>query len=279
MRIAFQGATGAYSEAAALRGWPDAQPVPHESFEEVFAAVSAGRVSHGILPIENSVGGSIHRNYDLLLEHDLPIVAEAELPVIHNLLALPGTRIDQIRRVFSHPQALAQCEKFLRSLGVEIVATYDTAGSARLVRDDRLTDTAAVASARAAEAFGLDILQEGIQDYEDNITRFIVVARDPKPLGSPDKTTIAFSLNNEPGALFKALSVFALRDIDLTKLESRPVRGRPWEYLFYVDLAAGRDELPCTRAIVHLAEFARWVKTLGSYPRCKPAERAEVAER
>jgi len=279
MRIAFQGATGAYSEAAALRGWPDAQPVPHDSFEEVFAAVSAGRVSHGILPIENSVGGSIHRNYDLLLEHDLPIVAEAELPVIHNLLALPGTRIDQIRRVFSHPQALAQCEKFLRSLGVEIVATYDTAGSARLVRDDRLTDTAAVASARAAEAFGLDVLREGIQDYEDNITRFIVVARDPKPLGSPDKTTIAFSLNNEPGALFKALSVFALRDIDLTKLESRPVRGRPWEYLFYVDLAAGRDELPCSRAIVHLAEFARWVKTLGSYPRCKPAERTEAAAR
>jgi prephenate dehydratase len=278
MRIAYQGAIGAYSEAAALRGWPHAQTVPLDAFEDVFAAVAEGRVSHGILPIENSIGGSIHRNYDLLLEHDLPIIAETELPVIHNLLALPGTRIDQIRRVFSHPQALAQCEKFLRSLGVEIVATYDTAGSARLVRDQQLTDTAAVASARAAEAFGLDILRSGIQDYEDNITRFIIVARDPAPLGTPDKTTLAFSLKNEPGALFKALSVFALRDIDLTKLESRPVRGRPWEYLFYVDLAAGRDELPCTRAIVHLAEFAHWVRTLGSYPKWR-AEVAEVAER
>jgi prephenate dehydratase len=267
MRIAFQGATGAYSESAALRAWPKSETVPHDAFEDVFAAVAAGRVSHGILPVENSIGGSIHRNYDLLLEHELPIVAETELPVIHNLLALPGTRLEQIRRVFSHPQALAQCEKFLRGLGVEIVATYDTAGSARLVRDDRLTDTAAVASARAAEVFGLEIVQSSIQDYEDNITRFILIARDTAPLGPPEKTTLAFSLKNEPGALFKALSVFALRDIDLTKLESRPIRGRPWEYLFYVDLAAGRDELPCSRAIDHLAEFAHWVRTLGSYPR------------
>ena len=169
--------------------------------------------------------------------------------------------------MFSHPQALAQCEMFLHTLpGIEIVATYDTAGSARMIRDGNLTDTAAIASLRAAEVFGLSVLQAGIQDYADNITRFLLIGRDGKPLGEPDKTTLAFALHNGPGALFKALSVFALRDIDMTKLESRPARGRPWEYVFYADLSAGRDELRCGRAIVHLAEFARWVKTLGSYP-------------
>jgi arogenate/prephenate dehydratase len=270
MRIAFQGATGAYSEAASQRAWPQAETLALDQFEDVFDAVRTGRVSHGILPIENSVGGSIHRNYDLLLEHDLPIVAETELAIVHNLLALPGTSLEAIKRVFSHPQALAQCERYVRRLpGVEIVATYDTAGSARLIREGALSDTAAIASARAAEVFGLEILQAGIQDFEDNITRFILIAAEPHPLGKPDKTTLAFALHNVPGALFKALSVFALRDIDLTKLESRPARGQPWEYLFYADLAVGRDDFRCGRAIIHLAEFARWVKTLGAYPRWK----------
>jgi len=268
MHIAFQGATGAYSESAAMRAWPGCTTQPLERFEDVFEAVQAGRVTHGLLPIENSVGGSIHRNYDLLLEHELSIVGETELTVVHNLLALPGTPIEAIRRVFSHPQALAQTERFIRTLpGVEVVATYDTAGSARLIRDGNLRDTAAVASARAAEAFGLEILRAGIQDFEDNITRFILVARDPKPLGRPDKTTLAFTLHNAPGALFKALSVFALRDIDLTKLESRPARGKPWEYLFYVDIGVGRDDVRGARAIGHLTESAQWVRTLGSYQR------------
>jgi prephenate dehydratase len=268
MRIAFQGTSGAYSEVAAQRAWPGVETIPCEQFEDVFASVAAGRTSHGLLPIENSVGGSIHRNYDLLLEHDLPIVAETELQVVHHLVALPGTELSKIRRVCSHPQALAQCESFLRGLpGVEIVATYDTAGSARAIREQGLADTAAVASARAAEIFGLEILRSAIQDYRDNITRFLLVARDPRPLGEPDKTSLVFALPNSPGALFKALSVFALRDIDLTKLESRPMRGRPWEYLFYVDLAAGRSDVRCGRAILHLTESAKWVKTLGSYAR------------
>jgi prephenate dehydratase len=157
------------------------------------------------------------------------------------------------------------------------VASYDTAGSARIIRDEGLRDTAAVASRRAAEHFGLDILCEGIQDFDHNVTRFIIVSRQPEPLGPPDKTTLAFALKNEPGALFKALSVFALRDIDLTKLESRPIPGRPWEYLFYVDLAVGRDDLRCGRAIVHLAESARWVKNLGSYPRWRPVSEGAPA--
>jgi prephenate dehydratase len=276
MRIAFQGAPGAFSEVAAQRAWPGVETVACEQFEDVFASVAAARTSHGLLPIENSTGGSIHRNYDLLLEHDLPIVAETQLQVVHHLIALPGTELGQIRRVWSHPQALAQCEFFLRSLpNVEIVATYDTAGSARSIRDQGLTDTAAVASARAAEIFGLSVLRSGIQDYRDNITRFLLISRDPQPLGTPDKTSLVFALPNAPGALFKALSVFALRDIDLTKLESRPMRGRPWEYLFYVDLAAGRADVRCGRAIVHLAESAKWVKTLGSYARwTEPAVQA-----
>ena len=280
MRIAFQGAPGAYSEAAAQRAWPGVETVPVEDFADVFAAVSSGDVSHGLLPVENSTGGSIHRNYDLLLEHDLPIVAETELQVVHSLVALPGTELPDVRRVCSHPQALAQCETFLRGLpGVEIVATYDTAGSAKLIREQGLRDTAAVASARAADIFGLAVLRSSIQDFRDNITRFLLVSRDPQPLGAPDKTSLVFALPNAPGALFKALSVFALRDIDMTKLESRPMRGRPWEYLFYVDLAAGRGDVRCGRAIVHLAESARWVKTLGSYPRWNEAAvRAASAE-
>lgn len=268
MRVAFQGEPGAYSEAAALRLRPDAATVPCQTFEEVFETVAGGRAICGILPVENSIAGSIHRNYDLLVDHELPIVAEVELPIVHHLLALPGVREEDVKRVFSHPQALAQCERFLRSLsGVELVATYDTAGSARMIRDEGHRDAAAVASARAAEVFGLATLRSGIQDFQDNITRFVVVSRGNTPLGPPNKTSIVFALPNAPGALFKALSVFALRDIDLTKLESRPMPGRPWEYLFYVDLAIARDEPSCVRALMHLSEFARWVRTLGTYPR------------
>ena len=251
MRIAYQGEPGAFSEAAARRVDQDAQLVPLRSFEEVFEAVNGGPAGYGVLPIENSIGGSIHRNYDLLLEHHLPIVGEVELPVVHYLLALPGTAMADLRRVYSHPQGLAQCERFLRTLtGVAIIATYDTAGSAKLVADEHLTDAAAIASARAGEVFG----------------------RRPLLNTVPDKTTIVFSLPNEPGSLFKALSAFALRGVDLTKLESRPIPGRPWEYLFYADLAAARDELTCARALAHLAEFAPTLRTLGSYTRWKARE-------
>lgn len=268
MRVAYQGEPGAFSEAAVLRLLPDAEPRPYPAFEDVFDAVRDGRVTLGVIPIENSIGGSIHRNYDLLLEGELAIVGEVQLPIVHNLLALPGVRLEEVRRVLSHPQALAQCAGFLRTLrDIEAIATYDTAGSAKMVRDEGRRDTAAIASERAGTLFGLDALQTGIEDYKDNITRFLAISRDRVPLGPPDKTTVVFSVRNEPAALFKALSVFALRGIDLTKLESRPVPGRPWEYLFYADVAAAREDLPCARAIVHLAEFAASLRTLGSYPR------------
>jgi prephenate dehydratase len=273
MNIAYQGEPGAFSEAAARRVDPDADLVSCRSFEEVFDGVQAGTSTYGVLPIENSIGGSIHRNYDLLLEHDLSIVAEVELPVVHHLLALPGTTLAGLKRVYSHPQGLAQCERFLRTLtGVEIIATYDTAGSAKMIADGQLMDAGAIASARAGDVFGLISLAASVQDFDDNVTRFLVVGRQPIRNLVPDKTTIVFSLPNEPGSLFKALSVFALRGIDLTKLESRPIPGRPWEYLFYVDLAAARDEVACTRALAHLAEFAPMLRTLGSYARWKTHE-------
>jgi prephenate dehydratase len=266
MKIAYQGEPGAFSEAASRLVSADASLVPCKAFEEVFASVEQGPAQYGVLPIENSIGGSIHRNYDLLMENHLPIVGEVEVPVVHHLLALPGASLPSIKRVYSHPQALAQCERFLRTLsGIEIIATYDTAGSAKMVQDGKLTDTAAIASARAGEIFALAPLASSIQDFSDNITRFIVIGRRPLNDVSPDKTTIVFSLPNEPGSLFKALSAFALRGVTLTKLESRPIPGRPWEYLFYVDLAAARDEMSCQRALGNLAEFAPVLRTLGSY--------------
>jgi prephenate dehydratase len=278
MRIAYQGEPGAFSEAAARQVDAEADLIACRSFEDVFDAVKGGPAHYGVLPIENSIGGSIHRNFDLLVEHHLPIVGELELPVVHHLLAMPGTRMDQVRRIYSHPQALAQCDRFLRTLGgVEVVATYDTAGSAKLIADEGLADAAAIASARAAEVFGLSVLRSSIQDYEHNVTRFLVIGTRPLSPAPADKTTIVFTLSNEPGALFKALSVFALRGIDLTKLESRPIPNRKWEYLFYADLAAARDTLPCARALAHLAEFAPMLRILGSYPSYKAPTGSPVA--
>jgi prephenate dehydratase len=272
MRIAYQGEPGAFSEAAARQVNADAQLIPCKSFEEVFESVQSGPASYGVLPIENSIGGSIHKNFDLLMEHELPIQGELEIRVVHHLLALPGVALGSVKRVYSHPQALAQCDGFLRTLsGVEIIATYDTAGSAKMIADEKLTDAAAIASARAGEVFGLVALKSAIQDYEGNTTRFLIVGRRPLSNAAPDKTTIVFTLGNEPGALFKALSAFALRGIDLTKLESRPIPGRKWEYLFYADLSAARDDLKCARALAHLAEFAPSLRILGSYPSCRPA--------
>ena len=272
MRIAYQGESGAFSEAAARQITTDAQPVPCRSFEDVFAAVNNSSVDYGVLPIENSIGGSIHRNFDLLLENDLPIVGELEVPVVHHLLALPGRTLEQVKRIYSHPQALAQCDRFLRTLsGVEITATYDTAGSAKMIASEQLEDAAAIASARAGEVFGLVPLKSSIQDYHNNTTRFLIVGRRPLSSERPDKTTIVFTLANEPGALFKAVAVFALRGIDLTKLESRPIPDRKWEYLFYLDVAAASDDVVCARALSHLSEFAPMVRVLGSYRSCKPA--------
>jgi len=274
VRLAYQGEPGAYSEAAALQyGGPQAETLPCKSFEDVFDAVSRQKATHGVVPLENSIGGTIHRNYDLLLDHDLTISGEVELDVVHCLQALPGTKIGDIKVVYSHPQALAQCERYLKELGASVEAVYDTAGGAKLIAEKKLAGAAALASRRAADVFGLEVLQEAVQDFEYNITRFAIIGGAPP--ADANKTTIVFALPSTPGALFKALSVFALRDINLTKLESRPMRGRPWEYLFYVEVDAPRSDLGCARALTHLAEFARWTRVLGTY---KGTERRTAAE-
>jgi len=274
LQVAFQGEPGAYSELAAFEYFgQEVKTIPCETFEEAFAAVSDGedKKIYGLLPIENSLAGSIHRNYDLMLRHELHIVGEYHLRVSHCLMALPGVQIKDIQRVHSHPQALAQCEANLERLGIQRVAESDTAGSARLVQARGDRQAAALASHRAAEVYDLEVLVDQMEDNPANYTRFLALARDPLDVENPQegdyKTSIVFSLHNQPGVLFKALSVFALRDIDLTKIESRPIPGQLWEYMFYVDFAGQAQAQPGANAISNLKEFAPFLRTLGSYPR------------
>lgn len=270
MKIAFQGEHGAYSEQAVFDYFGNVETQPCESFDAVFDSVVSGSCEAGLIPIENSLAGSIHQNYDLLLRHDLHIVGEYPLRVQHCLIALPGLAKANIKKVISHPQALGQCAAHLRALGVKTEAVYDTAGSVKMLRESGARDTAAVASRRAAEIYGMQILEEGIEDNPENYTRFLAISKTAAegPHGEA-KTSIVFTLKNQPGALFKALSVFALRDIDLTKIESRPLQGKPWEYLFYIDfLGASHEEKVC-KALDHLGEYAPMLRVLGSYPRFK----------
>ncbi|MBT3391427.1 MAG: prephenate dehydratase [Chloroflexi bacterium] len=272
--IAFQGEPGAYSELAAFEYFgAGITPLPCASFEDAFAAVTDGTAEYGLLPIENSLAGSIHRNYDLLLESDLTIVGEYHLRVSHCLMALPGTTLADVQQVHSHPQALAQCKNRLRQMGYEPIVEADTAGSARMIKDSGDQHAAALASKRAAEVYDLHILQESMEDNPANYTRFLALtAQTASGITDGDfKTSIVFSLQNQPGALFKALSVFALRDIDLAKIESRPIQGKPWEYMFYIDFSDHAASHSGQRALDHLGELAAYLRVLGSYPRHRVA--------
>ncbi len=269
MLIAIQGERGAYSEAAALEHFgPDTEILPNETFDAAFASVQSGRAQAGLLPIENSLAGSIHRNYDLLLQHTLSIVGEHHLRVRHCLIGHPGVALGDIRRVISHPQALAQCDRYLKALpDVTTSVVYDTAGSVKMVKEAGDRTVAGIASRRAAEVYGMQVLAEGIEDDPANFTRFLAIAHDPIVPTGEAKTSIVFAMRNVPGALFKAMSVFALRDIDLTKIESRPLVGKVWEYLFYVDLVGSTAEANVQRALENLGEYTSLLRVLGSYPR------------
>lgn len=269
MKIAFQGEPGAYSEQAVFNYFGDVETVPCESFDVMFDSVISGKSDALLAPIENSLAGSIHQNYDLLLRHALHIVGEYFLRVQHCLIAMPGVQMADIKKAISHPQALGQCAAYLRKQGIKAEQVYDTAGSVKMLKESGARDMAAIASRRAAELHGMQILEEGIEDNPENYTRFLAIQNEAVVPTEEAKTSIVFTLKNQPGALFKAMSVFALRDIDLTKIESRPLQGKPWEYLFYIDLIGAAHEDTVKRALNHLGEYALTLRVLGSYPRFK----------
>ena len=275
-RVAFQGERGAFSEDAArqLLG-KNVQTVACRTFEEMFAAVSSGAAEAAAAPIENSLAGSVHKNYDLLMEHDLTIIGETNVRIVHHLIAARPVSLSQLKRVHSHPVALAQCERFLRANPqLEVCPAYDTAGSVKMIVDGNTLEDAAIAGATAAEVYGAAIIAESIEDNPQNFTRFLLLCRPDratsiKTIVTNDqrKTSIVFRVANKPGGLFRSLAAFALRDIDLAKIESRPIEGRPWEYSFYLDLIGDQNEPHVERALANLSELAESVRVLGSYGR------------
>jgi prephenate dehydratase len=244
---------------------------PCERFEEVFLALAAGEVDYAVVPIENTLAGSVHENYDHLLKFRLPIIAEGRVRIIHNLIAHPRAKLSSIHRAISHPVALGQCLRFFeQNPRIRSESFYDTAGSVKRVMEQSDLTTAAIASRAAAEYYGAKILKRSIEDDIENYTRFFLLApkqrRRAKLDGRRLKTSIVFTTRNQPGALFRCLAAFALRDINLAKVESRPLRGRPWEYLFYVDLLGAPDETRVRNAMSHLGELTELLAVLGSYP-------------
>lgn len=274
MNIAFQGESGAFSEEAVLALHPNATAIASGSFEAVFEAVSSGAVDRGVIPIENSLFGSVHQNYDLLQEQDLRIVAEIQLRIRHYLLVVPGSELKDIKSVCSHPQALGQCRSFLREhlAEAEIVVVYDTAGAAKMVSERADGSRAAIASAIAGVQYKLTAIAEGIESDHQNYTRFLSLARmddagSLNPERGPFKTSVVYAQReNIPGSLYKSLAVFALRDIDLFKIESRPLVGSPGKYLFYLDLEGSTEDESIQNALRHLEEVAASVRVLGTYP-------------
>ena len=266
-KISYQGEPGAFSEQAAKAYFGKAcDTVARETFNEIFEDVVRRRSPYAIVPIENSLHGSVHQNFDLLWKHRVQIVGEVKLRIKMNLLALSGVRIKDLRAVYSHPQALGQCEKFLRSLKqVSVNPFYDTAGAAKMIAQERRRDAAAIASLQAAADYGLNILRPGIESDHRNFTRFLIIGKKQVRPKKNAKTSLIFTTKNIPGALFKCLSVFALRNINLLKIESRPIIGAPWEYLFYLDIEGDAKEKECVNALNHLQELTSYFKNLGSY--------------
>jgi prephenate dehydratase len=272
LHTGIQGELGAFSQEAARQLLGDrAEVVPYPTFEAVFRALRAGKIDGAVIPMENTLAGSVHENYDHLLHFDVRITAETNLRIVHNLIAPPGVRFADIRKVYSHPVALNQCLKFFaRQRKLERVPFYDTAGSVKMVMEQRSPDAAAIASSVAAGIYGGTILKRSIEDDRRNFTRFFLLypsKKLPAPRPSKDwKTSLVFTTRNTPGALFRGLAAFALRDLNLTKIASRPLHGKPWEYLFYVDFLGRENEPRVQNALRHLGEIADFLRVLGSYP-------------
>lgn len=275
-RAAFQGELGAFSQQAIRQLLGDAaEPVPCQRFEELFTSLRDKKVTAAVVPIENTLAGSVHENYDHLLNFNFEICAETNVRIGHNLIARPGVTFRNIRRVFSHPVALNQClDFFARNPQFERVPFYDTAGSVKMIVEEKLNDAAAIGSAVAAEIYGARVLRKSLEDDDRNYTRFFLLRRPedacrkrPTTAGQEWKTSLVFSTRNTPGSLFRALSAFALRDINLAKIESRPLRGRPWEYMFYLDLLGRVDDTRVQKALGHLEELADFLRVLGCYPK------------
>ncbi|MBX9603871.1 MAG: prephenate dehydratase [Bryobacteraceae bacterium] len=269
-KVAFQGELGAFSQQAIqqLLG-PGARPLACQRFDQVFEQLAAKKAHAAVIPIENTLHGSVHENYDLLLQHDVRIEAETNVRIVHNLVAAPGVPFRDLKEVYSHPVALNQCLNFFAANpAIRRVPYYDTAGAARMVVSENRRDAAAISSQLAAELYGVRILKRSIEDDRRNFTRFFLLSRTssrPVASGPAEKTSIVFTVRNQPGSLFRAMSVFALRDISLAKIESRPLRGKPWEYRFYLDFLGDAREQAPANALRHLGEFCDSLKVLGSY--------------
>jgi prephenate dehydratase len=268
--VAFQGERGSFSEEAAykLLG-PHIRVRPCETFSAIFEAVATGQTKYCLAPIENTLAGSVYENYDLLLKHDLHIVGEVSLRIVHNLIAFPGTTLRSVRQVYSHPVALAQCSRFFaRHPKLEKIPFYDTAGAVKMLAE-RHVRAAAIASRTAAAVYHARLLKTHLEDHHENFTRFLLLSRSATVSRRANKVSLVFSTENAPGALYRCLSVFALRDIDLTKMESRPLRGRPWEYFFYLDFIGNVKEERCRNALAHLGEVTNFLRVLGCYKRAE----------
>lgn len=265
--VAFQGEHGAYSEQAVRQHFgADIRALPCRSFLDILNTLQDGRASYGMLPVENTLAGAVISAYDLLADYDLHIQAEVIVRVEHCLMAAPGTPLAEVRRVMSHYQALAQCENTLRRMGIETVEYYDTAGAARDLAARPQPGMAAIASALAAETYGLDILVHNMEDQDFNFTRFFVLGLTPPERREPMKTSIIFTTRHVPGALYDVMGELARRGINMTKIESRPRRNRPWNYLFYVDFEGHEDDPPVQEALLGILRHASFLKVLGSYP-------------
>lgn len=265
VRIAYQGVAGAFSEQAVLQYDPNAEPVGFPAFDEAFDAAVRGDCFQACLPVENSLAGSINQTYDLLTDSVLHVVGEQVVRVHHNLLAKPGTRLQDVKRVYSHPQALAQCQGYLRKHGFEAVTDFDTAGAAKLLSENGGEGKAVLASKRAAETYGLEVLAENVEDLSFNFTRFFVLGPDPAPRGPGlQKTSLVLATRHRPGDLVDCLQEFG--HINMTKLESRPRRDKPWSYLFYLDIEGHLEDEVVAKALTGVMRKAAFVKFLGSYP-------------